>query len=162
MYTIFRGQLAGSVLLLCLLVGSRPGDSRSAEDGSAAPAGKSAPDGSPDATIDPLSVNAGCYVCHLTFVHEDISRVHFAEKVTCVECHGLSAAHANDEDVGATKPDIAYRRDQVDAMCAECHETHDVPARDVIARFVERKIAAKAAVCTDCHGHHRIQSPTEE
>ena len=58
------------------------------------PAG--AEDAAESETIDPLSVNAACYVCHMTFVREEISWVHFAEKVTCIQCHGLSAAHAND------------------------------------------------------------------
>lgn len=109
-------------------------------------------------TIDPLSVNANCYVCHTTFVREEISKWHFAEQITCVSCHGLSAAHANDENIGATKPDITYRRDQIDAMCSkECHTQHDVPAGEVLARFQERKPAASPVVCTDCHGHHRIE-----
>ncbi len=116
----------------------------------------------PAETIDPLSVNATCYVCHMTFVREEISRVHFKEEVTCIKCHGLSAAHANDEDIGATKPDIVYKRNQVDEMCAKCHEEHDVPATDVIARFVEREITESPPVCTDCHGKHRIEPPEEE
>jgi len=107
--------------------------------------------------IDPLGPNAACYVCHLTFVHEQISSAHRAEKVTCIKCHGLSADHANDEDIGATPPDIRYTRNQVDAACGECHEEHDVPAADVLARFFEQKLEPDAvAVCTDCHGRHRI------
>ena len=112
--------------------------------------------------IDPMSVNATCYVCHMTFVREEISKVHFKEKVTCVECHGTSAPHANDEHIGATKPDITYRRDQVDAMCEKCHETHDAPAHEVIARYVERKPPASPVVCTDCHGEHKIAAAEEE
>lgn len=108
--------------------------------------------------IDPMSVNATCYICHMTFVHEKISSVHFEAKVTCVKCHGLSAKHANDENIGATKPDIIYARKDVDKMCEKCHEDHDVPPREVVARFVERKLPAKKApVCTDCHGMHRIE-----
>ena len=118
--------------------------------------GNSAP-----AKIDPTSVNATCYVCHMTFVREGISKVHFREKVTCIKCHGLSAAHANDEDIGATKPDVVYRRDQVNAMCGECHQEHDVAAAKVIARFVERDLALQPPpVCTDCHGEHKIE-PSE-
>ena len=113
-------------------------------------------------TIDPTSVNATCYVCHMTFVKEDISKVHFKAQVTCIDCHGLSADHANDEDIGATKPDVSYRRDQVDEMCAKCHAEHDVPPAEVVARFVERKPAERPIVCTDCHGTHRIEPPQEE
>lgn len=99
--------------------------------------------------------NAACYVCHTTFVHEELSKVHLEEKTTCIDCHGLSAAHANDEDVGATPPDITYARDKIDASCGKCHEGHDAPARDVIARWLERG-PPTPAVCTDCHGTHRI------
>ncbi len=113
--------------------------------------------------IDPLGPNAACYVCHMTFVQEEMSKVHKAEKTGCIDCHGLSAAHANDEDVGATPPDVVYRRDQVDASCMKCHETHDAPAVDVIARFVQRKLSpTTAAVCTDCHGEHRIADAAEQ
>jgi len=107
--------------------------------------------------IDPMGPNAACYVCHQTFIFEPMSAVHKAEKVTCIKCHGLSAAHANDEHVGATPPDVRYPREKVDAACAECHEDHDVAAAEVLARFLERKLTPRPApVCTDCHGRHRI------
>lgn len=132
------------------------------DDGGSSPAaGAAEPSAKAELTIDPLSVNASCYVCHVTFVREEISRVHFAEEVTCVKCHGVSANHANDEDIGATKPDVTFTRAQVDKMCRECHKGHDVPARDVLARFVERELTDRAAVCTDCHGHHQIELPDE-
>lgn len=127
----------------------------------AKPANQSDPESPRDSaqTIDPTSVNASCYVCHMMFVREPISRVHFAEEITCIQCHGVSAAHANDEHIGATKPDVTYRRDQVDAMCGKCHKGHDVPARELIARFLSRKPKGWPVVCTDCHGHHRIAPP---
>ena len=71
---------------------------------------------------NPLSVNAGCYVCHMTFVSEELSKTHLKAKVTCVKCHGVSAGHANDEDMGATAPDVTFERDQVERMCLECHK----------------------------------------
>jgi len=117
----------------------------------------------PGRTIDPTSANAACYVCHMTFVREELSKVHFQEKVTCIECHGLSAAHANDEDVGATKPDVVFTRQQVDPMCIRCHESHDAPARQVVARFLQRQLPLQPApVCTDCHGRHKIEEPADE
>jgi len=114
-------------------------------------------DGDGGVFIDPMGPNAACYVCHQTFIFEEMSVVHKAEKVTCIKCHGLSAAHANDEHIGATPPDVRYPREKVDAACAECHEDHDVPAAKVLARFLERKLTpCPAPVCTDCHGRHRI------
>ncbi len=106
--------------------------------------------------IDPLGPNAACYVCHMTFVTEEISSQHKAQDIGCIKCHGLSAGHANDEDIGATPPDITYERDKVDAACTACHETHDAPANKIVARFIERKLTDSSPVCTDCHGRHRI------
>ena len=112
---------------------------------------------------DPLGPNAACYVCHMTFVKEELSKVHKAAKVSCIKCHGLSAAHANDEDIGATKPDVAFSRGKVNAFCRTCHKTHDAAPGKVVARWQERVASrlpspklAPAAVCTDCHGNHKI------
>jgi hypothetical protein len=112
--------------------------------------------------IDPMSVNAACYVCHMTFIREELSKQHLPEKITCIDCHGLSAAHANDENIGATPPDVVFKRDQVDASCEECHEEHDVPATKVVARFIQRKLADPRPICTDCHGTHKIERAGED
>jgi hypothetical protein len=112
---------------------------------------------------DPVGANAGCYVCHMTFVKEELAKTHLKAKVGCIQCHGLSAKHANDENIGATKPDITFKREQVDASCGKCHAEHNVPAKKVVARFVERRLPASAApVCTDCHGQHKIARAAEK
>ena len=98
---------------------------------------------------NPLGANAACYVCHMTFVQEDLSKTHLREKVPCTRCHGISAGHANDEDIGATKPDITFKHDQVDSMCLKCHHRHDISA-EMTAKYKSHPI------CTDCHGSHRI------
>lgn len=123
------------------------------------PAGKSE-DASAEA-MNPLGANAACYVCHMLFVREELSKVHLHGKVGCIKCHGLSAGHANDEDIGATKPDIMYKRGQIDAMCGKCHEEHDVPAAKVVARWQQRRLPMDRPVCTDCHGQHKVEEPEE-
>ena len=105
----------------------------------------------PAGVIDAMGPNAACYVCHMGFVKEQISRVHLSEEITCIHCHGLSAGHANDENIGATRPDITFERNQIDALCLECHESHDISAED-LAKYRSHP------VCTDCHGSHRISS----
>lgn len=112
--------------------------------------------------MDPLGPNAACYVCHMTFVFEPLARTHLPEKVTCIKCHGLSAGHANDEDIGATKPDITFTRDKVDASCGKCHKEHDVKPREVIARWIEIGAPEQKPICTDCHGMHRIDQADQE
>ena len=131
----------------------------------ASDAGKAAPStkAEPAEEVDPLGANAACYVCHMTFVKEDLSKSHLAAKVGCVKCHGLSAKHANDENIGATKPDITFKHDRVDAACKKCHEEHNVPAGKVVGRFVERRLSGPSApVCTDCHGMHKIEKEKPE
>jgi hypothetical protein len=149
-------------VLVGLLATARysPADSAAAlasDETPAATESESEDDEDGGAMLDPLGPNAACYVCHTTFVYEELARTHLAEKVTCIECHGLSAAHANDEDIGATKPDIMYKRHQIDASCEKCHDVHDVSAQDVVARYMERELKEPKPVCTDCHGMHRIE-----
>jgi hypothetical protein len=111
----------------------------------------------PGDAIDALGANLACYVCHTTFIKEEMVQVHLKENIGCIKCHGLSDKHANDENVGATKPDVTFKRPKVDASCAQCHEGHDAPATAVIARFLERHLPAdRTPICTDCHGTHKI------
>ena len=115
-----------------------------------------------DDETNPLGANAACYVCHIPFVKEELSRLHLKAKVACIECHGVSAGHVNDEDIGATPPEVVFKRKQIDTMCVECHKGHDVPAREVITRWLQRRRSAEsAAVCTDCHGTHKIERPAD-
>jgi len=126
------------------------------------PPDAAAPAAEPPPEMDPLSLNGACYVCHVTFVKEELAKVHLAEGISCAKCHGLSDKHANDENIGATKPDIVFSRDKVDKSCEECHDTHDAPATKVLARFAERKLSLQAPViCTDCHGTHKIDRSAE-
>ena len=104
-----------------------------------------------------LGPNAACYVCHMTYVKEPMSRLHLKHRVYCIDCHGTSAAHANDEDIGATKPDIYFKRNQVNASCRKCHSDHDAAPEKVIKRWIERKLTVSPPVCTDCHGSHKIK-----
>jgi predicted CXXCH cytochrome family protein len=105
----------------------------------------------PPGEMDALGVNAACYVCHMGFIKEEITKTHLDKNVTCIRCHGLSAAHANDENVGATPPDTVYERDGVDVLCLECHERHNISTEE-LAEFQVRP------VCTDCHGSHRLDN----
>jgi len=115
---------------------------------------------------NPLTQNLGCYVCHMTYVSEPLATVHAKNGVGCVKCHGTSADHANDEDIGATKPEIYFAdRDKIDPSCRKCHETHNAPPEKIVARFIEREISATELDdlnCTGCHGMHRIERAAEE
>ncbi|OHB84395.1 MAG: hypothetical protein A2V98_17380 [Planctomycetes bacterium RBG_16_64_12] len=102
--------------------------------------------------------NSACYVCHGNYEEEELVVSHGKEKTGCIDCHGESLAHRNDED-NVVPPDKMYALSDVNQMCAKCHDTHNAPARKVLERWRERcpaKTSAGEIVCTDCHYRHRL------
>jgi hypothetical protein len=110
----------------------------------------------------PPADNSACFVCHANYEDESMAATHAKEGTGCVDCHGQSSAHRNDE-ANVTPPDILYPARKIDAACRKCHEDHNAPATKVIARWQERcpgKTSAGSIVCTDCHGEHRLKNRT--
>lgn len=110
----------------------------------------------------PKADNSACYVCHTNYDGEELVEQHRIANVGCVKCHGESTAHRNDEN-NITPPDVMFPMEAIDPACMKCHETHDAPARKVLARLAERTPGKKKpdeVVCTDCHGHHRAKLRT--
>ena len=111
---------------------------------------------------DYMSINPACFVCHNNYTEETLVKQHAKEKVGCIDCHGQSFAHRDDED-NITPPDTMYPLEKIDAACQKCHETHDAPAKKVLTRWQERCPQKKdfaGIVCTDCHGGHRLEKRT--
>ncbi len=115
----------------------------------------------PEAPKDKVKLkvdNFACYVCHGNYDGEELVVSHGKEAIGCIDCHGKSYDHRNDED-NITPPDKMYPLDEVDNMCGDCHDDHLADARDVIERWQERcpeKSDPKGIVCTDCHYQHRL------
>jgi hypothetical protein len=167
--------LAFATLTLRAAVAPPAGDSGHARQDIAAQqesAGDPADEESDAGYLDPLGPNAACYVCHMTFVDEPLAVTHLRAKITCIDCHGTSQGHANDEKIGATKPDIVIPRSQLNRACRKCHERHDVRPEEVIARWIKRARSRQArpagkplrppVVCTDCHGSHRVSRAQQD
>ena len=114
------------------------------------------------ATGKPRANNEPCFVCHGNYREEPLVEQHAKENLGCVECHGSSPAHRDDED-NITPPDLLYASDKIDRMCQKCHEDHTAPVRKVISVW-QQKCPAKSdpasLVCTDCHGAHRLPART--
>jgi len=116
----------------------------------------------PEEKVEVKADNSACYVCHGNYAGEKLALIHAIEDVSCIECHGESLAHRDDED-NVTPPDVMYPTDQIEEKCAECHDEHDVSAREVITRWQKRcpkKTNPSELVCTDCHGQHRLKLRT--
>jgi hypothetical protein len=110
----------------------------------------------------PKADNHACFVCHTNYQEEWFAVTHANANVGCVKCHGESIAHRNDEN-NITPPDVMYPSDGIDKACVKCHESHDVPAKKVLARWHERcpaKTDPSKVICTDCHGDHRLKLRT--
>jgi hypothetical protein len=106
--------------------------------------------------------NAACFVCHANFQGESLAQKHAQARVGCVDCHGKSFAHRNDEN-NTTPPEKMYPAEDIDRACQECHPTHDVPPARVLTLGIERGLSqkdTKAIVCTACHGDHRLTQRT--
>jgi formate-dependent nitrite reductase cytochrome c552 subunit len=106
--------------------------------------------------------NGACLVCHANYEDEPMAACHAKEGTGCMDCHGQSWAHRNDEG-NVTPPDVLYPAAKIDVACKKCHEDHNAPAVKVIARWQERcpaKTKPSQVVCTDCHGEHRLKFRT--
>ena len=121
-----------------------------------------APPADAKAPVHPTADNSACHVCHTNYRKEPLAASHADHAVGCVRCHGASEAHRNDEN-NITPPDTMFPLAKIDDACRACHKRHNVPARAVVARFLERKTATPALdrlVCTECHGAHRLARRT--
>jgi len=85
----------------------------------------------------PLADNSACYVCHGNYQDEPLVKWHAVENIGCIECHGQSLAHRNDED-HRTPPDVMFAPDGIERECAKCHDDHDAPARKVLAHDADQ------------------------
>lgn len=104
--------------------------------------------------------NSQCFVCHANYKTEELATQHAAINYGCVDCHGESTAHCNDE-FHLTPPDIMYTKDQIDELCLTCHETHDMSAEKLAETWQQHhpnEAVPKIIACTDCHGEHLLKS----
>jgi hypothetical protein len=114
------------------------------------------------ATTQAAAENMACFVCHDNYRTEFLANRHAKAEIGCVNCHGQSSAHRNDEN-NITPPEILYSPEKIDSFCQGCHRTHDVPPQKIIARWAERSLDRtdpSKIVCTDCHGDHRMKVRT--
>lgn len=114
------------------------------------------------ATTQAALENTACFVCHANYKTESLVECHVKVNIGCVNCHGQSSAHQNDEN-NITPPETMYSAEKIDPFCRNCHNAHDVPPEKVVARWTQRgldKSDSNEIVCTDCHGDHRMKVRT--
>ena len=114
--------------------------------------------GSEEKVVTPAD-NSGCFVCHADYEEEFLVKAHAPKGVGCIDCHGESQDHADDED-HTTAPEIMFPANRIDRACKKCHETHKAPPAKVIQLWQVRcpkKDDPFQIVCTDCHGKHRLE-----
>lgn len=120
------------------------------------------PDSTAAAFQGPVANNASCYCCHTNYQEESFVQYHAKANVGCMECHGESLAHRNDED-NVTPPDVIFAADDIERNCRKCHDTHDAPAAKVVALWQDKcpaRTDPRELLCTDCHGEHRLRFRT--
>jgi Zn finger protein HypA/HybF involved in hydrogenase expression len=139
-------------LVLCALLLPVTTLRQSAGEPSSSPAGeKAAPPAEP-------ADNSYCYVCHLNYEEEKLTKAHQPVGVGCEKCHGESIKHSGDEDA-LSPPDRMFPTAEVNPFCMTCHEKDKLLSRDLHRDFFRDD--DEEATCNDCHGEeHRIKVRT--
>jgi len=106
--------------------------------------------------------NSFCYVCHINFKKEPLVVRHKAANVGCVDCHGESLPHADDED-NATAPTTMFTKAEVNDACSTgCHEPEKlkkITSHKAWYALTDReKTETNRQYCTDCHGMHKLDT----
>jgi len=102
------------------------------------------------AVTEAATENMACFVCHANYRGEFLAECHAKVNVGCINCHGDSFAHRNDEN-NTTPPETMYPAEKIDPFCQECHDAHDISAKKIIARWIEQKAKKPNATCEGCH-----------
>jgi hypothetical protein len=112
------------------------------------------------ATVNRPADNRLCLVCHELLATELISQKHEAKNILCIDCHGQSRLHMEDEML-MTRPDVLFGRTEVDPFCRGCHPGHKDPAK--VQAFLDEwrgrdrpngRVVTSTSICMDCHGTH--------
>lgn len=92
----------------------------------------------------------GCAGCHVDVSDRWVGTRHDLADIGCIECHGPSEGHVQDEN-NEVLPDEIFARADMDRLCAACHRCeHAAAARD----RPDLSITRAPPVCTDCHPAH--------
>ena len=112
----------------------------------------------PDGEDDLLGANAACYVCHTSFVKEDLAKTHLAAKVGCINATACPRSTPTTRISGPPSPMSFSNAARSTPLAASATRSTNVVPEKIIARFIERKVAKTPVVCTDCHGAHKIDA----
>lgn len=106
-----------------------------------------------DEETGPMADNSRCHVCHINYDDEVLAVTHARADIDCEKCHGASDAHCGDED-NITPPDIMYPAEKIRPFCIGCHSKEKIDTD--VHKSVMAKPDTKEAICTNCHGEHRL------
>jgi hypothetical protein len=102
------------------------------------------------ATTQAAVENTACFVCHANYKTEPLANRHAIVDIGCVNCHGQSSAHQNDEN-NITPPETMYSAEKIDPFCQSCHKAHDIPPRKIIAHWLKHIAEKTDSSCQGCH-----------
>jgi formate-dependent nitrite reductase cytochrome c552 subunit len=114
-----------------------------------------------------------CQVCHSDIKVQYSQSIHAREEIRCTDCHGGDASTQDRKAAHAGNFRALTDRKQIPDECASCHSSSERMkpyglSTDQLALYQTsvhgKKLAAgdtQVAVCTDCHGAHRILPPTD-
>ncbi|HUW18800.1 MAG TPA: cytochrome c3 family protein [Sedimentisphaerales bacterium] len=154
--------LVASVMLV--VFGCQPQETAKTAGGSQAGGARQ----TPTAAAAHTGENSECLICHMDFKNEELSVKHDQVGIGCINCHGDSLAHGDDE-LNITPPDKLYGRAEIVPFCKGCHSTHvegkvydDFLKAWHSKRRPNGRMILDDSVCTDCHGSHAVLRPDQQ
>ena len=121
-----------------------------------------------------LAEENSCIICHSDIKVDYQAGIHADYEVACTECHGGDPTVMGME---AMAPGTGFRgkpeREEITELCATCHADAEQmkPYNIPIDQYTEYLTSehgillaqgdAKVAICTDCHGVHKILPPDD-
>jgi hypothetical protein len=115
------------------------------------------PTDAPAETTEDMADNSRCFVCHFfNYSDEPLAVTHAHAGIGCVDCHGDSEPHTNDEN-NVTPPDKMYPRDAINPACLACHTKKDLLEKPKEHKLILPQPKTAKSACTDCHGEHRLE-----
>ena len=96
-----------------------------------------------------LSIDAEAYA----------SSVHGSQGYACVQCHTDTKVFPHDPITAASRREFVFQRYL--SSCVQCHPENYETTLDSVHQKALAAGKTEAAVCTDCHGAHYIESPDE-
>lgn len=130
--------------------------------------------GADSSPVNPMNLPGTCGTCHADPEMARRFNIHFVQPLEAyqasiharslnagINAAGCSHCHGSHDIQPAADPLSRVNRNQVPDTCGQCHEQVARLYAESIHGLAASQGVRESPICTDCHGEHRILSPSE-